>query len=178
MWPCEQMCFLFSFTVGFVGLRWSHPVRRFSFYQIREHGLLSYRIFICTLLFSCRKTASISSLHLFLHLFFCLVRLSNYRKLFEVLTSSFYPLWNLLWNLFFLPQQDRNSDAITAVVHVSTGRHKLPGTVSSTECECIQEKKHAGNNLWRGLVSIQIQASLLVTVALSRRWFHGRILQE
>lgn len=40
---------------------------------------------------------------------------------------------------FFL-QHDRNSDAITSPVHVSTGRHKLSRTIASQTCECIQGK--------------------------------------
>lgn len=99
MWPYERVfCF---FTVGLVGLHWSHPV--LSFFQIRkledDNSLLSCRIFKCTLLFSCRKTASIIAAPVA----FSLVLLSDYRKLLQLLTSSFfYPLWNLLWNLFFL----------------------------------------------------------------------------
>lgn len=49
--------FILCVTLWLVGLCWSHPVRHFSFYQIRKlqdnnDGLLSYRLFVSMLLFS------------------------------------------------------------------------------------------------------------------------------
>lgn len=58
---------------------------------------------------------------------FYFIFLANYRKLLQSWPHPF-----ILCEMFF-SQQDKNSDAITSAGHVSTGRQKLPETVSFTE---------------------------------------------
>lgn len=64
-------------------------------------------------------------MHLFPFIqFLLLIEVSHWKV--ALIFSSFVKL------LFFSPTT-QHSDAITSTVHVSTGRHKLPGTVSFTE---------------------------------------------
>lgn len=137
----QTLSFLLCVAVWPVGLCWPHPAKYFRLYQIRKlqannNDLLSSR-FISMLMFSWRKQPWYNRCTLFpCYLYFLL--------LITKLPSSFYPLWNST----FFPQQDRNSDAITSTVHVSTGRHKLPRTQRYTVMW-----KHTGRNMQEAIYS-------------------------
>lgn len=132
---------LYDWADRLVGLRWSHPVQVFQ--------LLSDK--------TAAKQQQFAVLQLVcVHIVVVMRKNNNKKKRNSINTTtttttvlepiynannrksspSFHPLWKLL-----SPQQDRNSDAITTTVHVSTGSHKLPGTVSFTEMQAHAGKK-------------------------------------